>query len=162
MRGTTNVLRLLFGIPLGTDHDSEFMTIEGERVHIFDAFSLVDYLLCSAISTDGGMRGLATRTMMKNCKGHFREAMRILDPTVVIVQGKKFWASISVAFDSVRQETEHVYKATLSATETFVAVFTHPSANFPHNWGANDRTPYLLGTVAPSISSIRQQLRYVL
>lgn len=38
MRGTTNVLRLLYGIPLGTDHDSEFMMIGGERVHIFNAF----------------------------------------------------------------------------------------------------------------------------
>ncbi len=62
MRGTANVLRLLFGIPLGADHNSEFMMIEGERIHIFDAFALVNYLLCSAVSADGRMRGLAART----------------------------------------------------------------------------------------------------
>ena len=162
MRGTTNVLRLLFGIPLGTDHDSEFMMIEGKRIHIFDAFALVNYLLCSAVSTDGKMRGLATRTMMKNCQGHFREVMRILEPSVVIVQGTTFWAWVSAAFDSVTQKTDHVYRARLGRAETSVAVFTHPSAHFPHNWGANDQTPYLVETVAPSIASIRQQLRRVL
>jgi len=162
MRGTTNVLRLLFGISLGTDHDSEFMMIEGERIHIFDAFALTNYLLCSAVSTDGRMRGSATRTMMENCQGHFREVMRILEPSVVIVRGKTFWAWVSAVFDSVTQETDHVYRARLEPTETFVAVFTHPSAHFPHNWGANEQTPYLLETVAPSIASIRQQLRRVL
>ncbi len=162
MRGTTNVLRLLFGIPLGTDHDSEFMMIEGELIHIFDAFALVNYLLCSAVSTDGKKRGLATRTMTKNCHGHFREVMRILEPSVVIVQGKTFWTWVSAALDSVTQQTDHVYKARLGPTETFVAVFTHPSARFPHNWGANEQTPYLLETVAPSIASIRQQQRRVL
>ncbi len=162
MRGTTNVLRLLFGIPLGTDHDSEFMMIEGECIHIFDAFALVNYFLCSAVSTDGKMRGLATRTMMKNCQGHFRDVMRILEPSVVVVQGKGSWRWVKAAFGSVRQETDHVYRARLGTTETFVAAFTHPSAHFPYNWGVNDQTPYLLETVAPSIACIRQQLRRVL
>jgi hypothetical protein len=85
MRGTTNVLRLLFGIPLGIDHDSEFMMIDGERIHIFDAFALANYLLCSAVSADGRMRGSATRTMMENCQGHFRQVMRILEASVVVV-----------------------------------------------------------------------------
>ena len=50
MKGTTSALRLIFGIPLGTDHHSEFLSIEGQRVHIFDAFALVNYLLCSSNS----------------------------------------------------------------------------------------------------------------
>ena len=162
MRGTTSLLRLIFGIPLGTDHESEFIMIDGKRVHIFDAFALVNYLLCSAVATDGGKRGMATRTMKRNCRGHFREVMRVLEPSLVVVQGKTFWVSIREAFDRVSQETEHVFRARLGTAETLVAVFTHPSAHFPYNWGANHQTQYLLGTVAPAIEYIRQQLRLAL
>jgi len=158
MRGTTNVLRLLFGVPLGADHDSEFMIIEGQRVHLFDAFALVNYLLCSAVGNDGKMRGLATPTMMKNCQAHFREAIRILAPSVIVVQGRTFWEWVSGAFDSVRHHANQIYSATLGPMQTFLAVFSHPSSRFPHNWGANDHTPYLLETVVPSIASIREQL----
>lgn len=159
MRGTTNVLRLLFGIPLGTDLDSEFITIEGKRIHIFDAFALVNYLLCTATEGVGTMRGIATPTMKKNCKVHFSKAIRILDPSIVIVQGKTFWPHVRQAFDSVTNLIEHVYRARLGSTETLVAVFAHPSARYPHNWGVNDHTPYLLGTVVPTIATIRQILQ---
>ena len=158
MRGTTNVLRLLFGIPLGTDHESEFKTIDGERVHLFDAFALVNYLLCSALSNDGTTRGLATPTMMKNCQHHFREALRILQPSVVVVQGKTFWPWVESAFDSVTHRAHEVHDARLGSMQTFLASFTHPSALYPGNWGANDHTPYLLNTVVPSIAWIRDQL----
>jgi hypothetical protein len=158
MRGTTNVLRLLFGLPLGNDYESEFLTVGAERVHLFHAFGLVNYLLCSAVGTNGSTRGLATPDMMKNCQRHFREALRILEPSVVVVQGKGFWKWVKGAFDSVAQMTEHTYKATLGLAHTHVGVFTHPCAHFPNNWGTNSQTPYLLGTVAPSIAYIRNQL----
>jgi hypothetical protein len=136
------------------------MMIEGERIQIFDAFALVNYLLCSAVGNDGKMRGMATPTMKKNCLGHFSNVMHILEPSVVIVQGKTFWQSVKEAFDSVRQETNHVYRARLGPADTFVAVFTHPSAHGQLNWGNNHQTPYLLKTVAPSIKSIRQKLGF--
>ena len=159
MRGTTNVLRLLFGIPLGTDHESEFINIDGELVHIFDAFALINYLLCSAVSNDGSSRGMATRTMKQNCKNHFREVMQVLAPSVVIVQGKGFSQNVLKAFDSFESETDHIYRAKLGTNEILVAVFSHPSAHFPSNWGANCTTPYLLNTVAPSVESIRRDLQ---
>lgn len=159
MKGTTNVLRLLFGIPLGTDHETEFLTIGNEHVHLFDAFALVNYLLCSAVPNEGSMRGKATRTMKKNCAIHFREVIRILEPSVVIVQGKGFWKTIKTVFDSVKQEADYVFHARIGTTETLVAALTHPSARFPNNWGINERTPYLLETVAPTIARIREHLR---
>ena len=157
MRGTTSALRLLFGVPLGADHEREFLQIDRERVHLFDVFALINYLLCSAV--DGNTRGLATPTMMKNCQSHFREALRILEPSVIIVQGKKFWPRIQSTFDSVEHREHEVYAARLGTLSTLVASFhTHPSARYPHNWGMNDKTPYLLGTVAPSIAWIRNYL----
>ncbi len=159
MRGTTNALRLLFGIPLGTDHESEFMTVDHERFHLFDAFALVNYLLCSAVGNDGKTRGLATSTMIKNCQHHFQQALRILEPSVVVVQGRTFWPWIQSAFDSVTHQAHEVHSARLGSLHMFVASFTHPSApSYPLNWGTNDQTPYLLQTVAPSIAWIRDQI----
>jgi uracil-DNA glycosylase len=158
MRGTTSVLRLLFGLPLSTEHNSEFLVIDGERHHLFDSFALVNYLLCSAIPANGRMQGLATPTMKKNCGEHFREAICILEPLVIVVQGKTFWPWVRSAFDDVRHEEHEVYTARVASMQSFIAAFTHPSAPFPHNWGTNDQTPYLLQTVAPSIAWIRHQL----
>ncbi len=157
MKGTTSALRLIFGIPLGTDHNSEFLSIEGKRVHIFDAFALVNYLLCSAVR-DGSTKGLSTETMLNNCRGHFRNIMNILEPSVVIVQGKTFWPSISESFDSVSQVSDFVYKAKLGSHESFIAAFSHPSAHYPDNWGSNDHTEYLKNIVAPSIKIIHEHL----
>lgn len=157
MKGTTSVLRLIFGIPLGTDHNSEFLLIDGKRIHIFDAFALVNYLLCSAVS-DGKRKGKSTWTMRRNCRGHFRNIMNILEPSVVIVQGKTFWPSISESFDSVSQVSDFVYKAKLGSHESFIAAFSHPSAHFPYNWGINDHTEYLQNTVVPSIKIIHEHL----
>ncbi len=158
MKGTTNVLRLLFGLPLGIDHDSEFLMIDGKAVHIFDAFALVNYLLCSAVPDDGSTKGKATSTMKKNCSEHFRAVIHILAPTVMIVQGKGFWPAVRKVFDLVTQETETVYKAMIGEAEMYVAAFTHPSAQAPHNWGINDQMPYLLETVVPAIELIRSRL----
>ncbi len=162
MRGTTSALRLLFGKGLGTDYHSEFVTIGDKRVHLFDAFALVNYLLCSATEGDTS-RGRPTTTMLENCRGHFREAMRILEPTVVIVQGKKIWPWVEAAFDSVRPQykdkyKDTVYRARLGAGEAFVAAFTHPSAYGDDNWGANEKRRCLLQTVKPSLEYIRGQL----
>lgn len=158
LRGTTSVLRLLFGIPLGTDHESEWVSIQGNQVHIFDMFALVNYLLCSAIATDGNKQGLATGTMKRNCKSHFQRVLRILEPTVIIVQGKGFWNAIKKVFDYQSPLSEHVYMANMGSMSSYVAVFSHPSSRHPTNWGSNEKTPYLLQIIAPSVQYIREKL----
>ena len=54
---------------------SSLKTREGKRFHMFDAFALVNYLLCSVISADQGRRGESTTTMRRNCLAHFREVI---------------------------------------------------------------------------------------
>lgn len=159
MRGTTSVLRLIFGIPLGDDHANEFLQIEDDRFHLFDAFSLANYLLCSAISVKEGRRGKSTPIMRRNCLSHFKKAVEILEPTIVIVQGKSYWTSIQKAFSNVNKITDTFYTAEINQQSAMIAVFTHPSTpDNIHNWGRNAKTPYLLNTVVPTILSIRQRL----
>ena len=82
MRGTTSLLRLIFGLGLGTNHEDEFLQLGSEGVHIFDCFALMNFLLCSAVTVSGGTGrpqrggkpGRSTGTMRHKCARHFRAA----------------------------------------------------------------------------------------
>ena len=90
MRGTTSALRLLFGLSLGDDFVGEFVSLWSTSVHIFETFALTNFLLCSAIDTPrtcSAGKGRSTSTMQNNCARHFRRAMEILEPTVIVAQG---------------------------------------------------------------------------
>ncbi len=164
MKGVTNALRLLFERGLGSDYEGEWLTFaDGSRHHLFECFALVNYLLCSAISADPNARarrGESTATMRRNCNEHFRATLDILEPTVVVVEGKSFWKNVRRAFDHVEQidEQGNLYAAQIGNQRTFIASLTHPSAMHPHNWGSNERMPYLLDVVAPTIRRLREEL----
>lgn len=160
MRGTTSVLRLLHGKPLGTDYEGEFVKLStGATVHLFDTFALVDYLLCSA-TCDGSMRGRSTDVMKQNCKSHFQEVMSILEPTVIIVQGKGFWSKIiQHALGEVQGVTGDVYRTKIGSTNTWIAALSHPSARGQaNNWGCNHEMPYLLEKVQNAVAIIRKSM----
>lgn len=167
MRGTTSVLRLLFDQGLGTDHAREWLNLAGAHVHIFDAFSMVNFLLCSAVapaadllSADAPDRiglsrpGRSTSTMQRNCARHFRRTIEILEPTVLVAQGKSVFGWLQLACDRVEQLTDHLYRATVGTVVCLVAAFSHPSAHGELDWGNNDRSPYLASTVQPTVARI--------
>jgi hypothetical protein len=157
MRGTTSALRLLYGLPLSVDHASEFLQSSSEHCHLFDAFALVNYLLCSAVQEGEGRRGKATETMLEACQPHFKKAIEILEPTVMVVQSKGFWIWIKRSFDRVAKLSNELYQAFLGKNQTLVAVFAHPSTpNNIHNWGRSVNTIYLLDTVTPTLNKIRE------
>jgi hypothetical protein len=80
-----------------------------------------------------------------------------LEPTIIAVQGKTIWNPVSQAFDSIEQISDSLFKARMGGQESFLCSFSHPSSHFPLNWGANEHTPYLIGTVMPTVKSILQQ-----
>jgi hypothetical protein len=159
MRGCTSLLRLIFGLGLGSDYDGEFLDIVGERVHVFECFALVNFLLCSAVPTGsgvlteslGGKPGRSTTTMRNNCATHFRAALDALEPTLVVAQGYgvRKWIARAYGLPARRPQdgVEHFGAATLVS-------FSHPSARGDLNWGLNDRMPYLLNVVAETIERV--------
>lgn len=156
MKGITNVLRLIFGKGLGTDYRDEFIGLaDGSEVHLLHCFALVNYLLCSAHSTRRSKRGESTATMRRNCNEHFRATLEILEPTVVIVGGKSMWPNVRRAFDELTPVDGPLYRAEIEGRALFVLSFTHPSAMYPHNWGVNSGTPYLLEMVVPAVAALR-------
>jgi len=162
MRGTTSVLRLLFGVGLGSDYEGEFLTLEAQRVHIFEAFALTNYLLCSAIAagqgTTGSKRGRSTPVMQRNCSAHFLAAIEILDPTVLIIQGRGVRKWLNRVAVSVEPLTEHLEHMAIGSCRALVASFTHPSVPSGDNWGINERRPYLRKVVEPTVQAIHRAI----
>ena len=166
MRGTTSLLRLAFGLGLGSDHASEFLYLSEGRVHIFDAFALVNFLLCSAVPLGsaapssafdaerfkGAGQGCSTAEMQRNCARHFRETLRILEPTLVVAQGAGVRSWLKQSFEINALNPAPLEALRIDSQWVPLLGLTHPSAHFPGNWGANDRTPYLLEIVAPAVA----------
>jgi hypothetical protein len=161
MRGCTSLLRLIFGLGLGPDHEGEFLNVGGDRVHVFDCFALVNFLLCSATPASGratrewlgGKPGRSTRKMRAACSSHFRAALEILEPTLIIAQGYRVRSWIADTFDlPARRPQDGVEQLQIGGAAATLVSFSHPSAHGALNWGLNERMPYLLNTVAPTIT----------
>jgi len=136
MKGTTLLLRQLLNLPPGTDHESEFLQVNDEKVHMFDAFAMVNYLLCSAVKNSDLMKDTSTSIMQRNCQEHFRKALEILEPTIAVVQGRKFDDFIKESMDDVVQLDENgvLFRATLGKCKFSLLMFSHPSTRDNTNW----------------------------
>ena len=122
------------------------------------AFALTNFLLCSAIAPGqgevGSKRGKSTRVMQRNCSRHFRTAMEILQPTVLIIQGRGVRNWLTQVASRVETITEYLERVTLGSCQALVASFTHPSVPSHDNWGTDERRPYLLEVVKPTVRII--------
>jgi hypothetical protein len=150
---------------MGADHVGEFVTIDGERIHVFECFALVNFLLCSAVPANdgakkgalrlGGSPGRSSRTMQTNCSRHFRAALEILEPTLVIAQGYGVRTWIAGAYGlPKRRPQDGIEQIQIGGAAATLVTFSHPSAHGALNWGMNERMPYLLNTVAPTIGRV--------
>ncbi len=151
MRGTTSALRVLLGQGVGTDHGGEFIhPIKGKPFHIFDGFALVNRLLCSAGPVKSS-QGRPTPTMFSNCSDHFSATLTILQPTIVILQGKAVETWTSTVLERGRIYDRFHYEAHLGSHRMIVCAFSHPSAHGDLRWGDKPTAPYLKTIVAPTL-----------
>ncbi len=161
MRGTTSLLRLLLGRDPGDRHEDEFFDVAAGRVHLFDMFALVNFLLCSAIeageSDTGSKHGRSTPTMHANCARHFVRTIEILEPTLVIVQGKGTLQWLKSSLRRRAQVSDTLSQVSIGAHHTLLASLTRPSAQGASNWADLSR-PYLRDVVVPTARAARQIL----
>jgi len=112
----------------------------------------VNFLLCSA--TDGNSRGLATKTMLSNCSTHFLSVLRILQPTVLVCQGKNFFHHVAGAL-GVSRKTESLLRYRLNGVDGVGVCLNHPSApQWKLGWGHLEQ-PYLRKRVLPLPNELR-------
>ncbi|MEO8291676.1 MAG: hypothetical protein ABI635_00940 [Actinomycetota bacterium] len=158
MRGTTSALRAVFGKGLGTDHEGEFVRpSNGRAFHIFDGFALVNRLLCSA-GPRGSSDGHPTKTMLGNCEEHFRATMSILQPTLVILQGKKVDVSTRSIFERTHSYSKELHGAVFDGERLMVCAFSRPSAHGALRWGDSLAAPYLNDVVVPTLKKAVRRL----
>ena len=82
MDGTALALKTLLGIPLA---DSDDLMVGNRLAHVFDCFAMHNATLCSRLT--GSAAGGGSRDMYEMCVSHLREAIRILEPSIIIAQG---------------------------------------------------------------------------
>ena len=150
MRGTTSALRVIFGKELGGTWEEEFIQdADGHSFHMFDAFALVNALLC-AVHPPGSAEGRGTRVMRRNCLRHFDATMRILQPTLLVLQGEGVQDWIAPALGVMEERSSHLHETDLSWGHVVVCRFSHPSARGKLGWG-NLEAPYLQDVVVPTL-----------
>ncbi len=142
MNGTMNALRFIFDLGLLTfdKRDTEFLKLQDRSVHLFQAFTLANFLLCSA--TDGRtMTDRSTQMMRSNCARHFCRTLEILEPTLVICQGSGPWLA-ETGF-STSYEAGTIENIEVNATKVPFIYLPHPAAYGDQNWGNGPKSPYL-------------------
>ncbi|MDZ5442196.1 hypothetical protein U2F26_05530 [Micromonospora sp. 4G57] len=158
MRGVTSALRLAVGRDPGADRDGEQLRLDGTRspVHLFDAYAMANMRLCSAV-VSGTSKSLGNPTMSRNCSPHLAATIKILEPTLCIVQGVEVYKALTVLMSRRRQIAPNLEQARIAGVDTLVAAFTHPSAmRLTSHWGRLTSAPYLHGTVVPTIKAAHQ------
>ncbi|MFG3601063.1 hypothetical protein [Micromonospora chersina] len=161
MRGVTSALRLAVGREPGADRDGEQLRPDGTRVpvHLFDAYAMANMRLCSAV-VNGTSKSLGNATMSRNCSPHMAATIKVLEPTLCIVQGVEVYKSLTALMSRRRQIAPHLEHARIAGLDTLVAAFTHPSAmRLTDHWGRLTSAPYLYQTVVPTMKTAYRWLR---
>lgn len=163
MKGTTSALRLAFGRDPGDDRDGEMITFQNDPVprHVMECYALVNMRLCSAVRT-GTTSSVGTTRMSENCLTHLAATVRILEPTLIILQSNAIRSVIASRFSGFEQfdaNLPNVEFGDFAGVPTIVASFPHPyqqGANSHLEWGSSCSTPYLREVVTPSIRAARE------
>lgn len=160
MTGTTLLLkRILLGqgsLKNWTSWDDEFIDLP--RItdnHIFNLFALINLLLCSACV---GTEDKSSRTMCVNCFKHYMETLRILEPTLVIFQGKNKFENVLKAsgMNSHFQNQDDIIGYFEENNLKFLTCnLCHPSTrNKEQNWGRSPEQPYFQNVVLPALAKV--------
>ncbi len=166
MQGTTSILRLLLGRPAGRDREGEELSEDRSPPgHIFDGFALVNFLLCSALwqvpEGNRAGRGNSSPLMRRSCVGHFLRTLEILQPTVIVVEGKgvRRWMQTTGLARSLHIPSlgpDAIEEARIGGRRVHLLTFCHPSAGGRCGfWGRSPDSRYLREVVEPTISDWR-------
>ena len=145
MRGVTRILQVLWGLP--PDKGSEY--IDGD-LHVLDAFAMANSTLCS--KTDGESRqGEPTDCMRGNCSTHLRRTIELLEPTIIVTQGKSPEKAIKIknVTDKRTSLADFIDCVSVGRVKAIWCRSNHPSYwRFEKN--------YFPGVVKPALQEVRE------
>ncbi len=130
MAGTEAALEVLLQAKSGTRH----VRVAGVgRCHVFDCFAMVNATRCSQLKSQG-TDGEGSRTMYRRCARHLSAAIDLLEPTIIVCQGRSEpvspATSVRSAVSVLKQLDSHVYLARRDGRAFVVVELTHPSRNW--------------------------------
>lgn len=153
MRGVGLALRLAYGGDLGEDEPGFHLATPDGPVHLLDAYAMANLLLCSAVQR-GSVTSRSTLTMRRNCAPHLGETLDILEPTLVISQGKTVSAPFATLVDVVGEAGPNVAVCKRDGRSFVWVDLHHPT--YQWSWLSH---PYLSTTAAPAITLGRRVAR---
>ena len=117
MQGVMNALRVAVGRAPGGDRAGELLDMTGraDPVHLFDAYAMTNLRLCSAFRA-GSTDSRGTRVMSSNCLRHFAATVRILEPTLCIVQGVEVARQVITLLTTAHVITANLHRGLLAGT----------------------------------------------
>jgi hypothetical protein len=148
MQGVVFALQLAFGLPISADRAAEHLHTDHGNVHVLDAFAMANLRLCSVAAA--GKKSRATPLVSANCAEHLAATIRILEPTLVISQGKHVRPALNQLLETDRH-SEHVCRASLAGHQFVWAALHHPT-----RWWDRLGRPYLRETVEPELMRSRE------
>lgn len=171
MRGTSLAVRTVLESATGdsdpgasTDREGEFFRDDqGVAFHMFDAFAFTNMLLCSA-NLPGRTKGVPTVEMRRNCRRHLQETIRLLEPTVVVVQKAPTvaftpaWLGPLVRNKRRPGRSSNLWRAEVGGVETLLVVVNHPSAGNANVGWQWPTFPYWADVVRPALIETGQLL----
>jgi hypothetical protein len=97
--------------------------------------------------------------MTENCIGHLVETVRVLEPSLCIVQGVPVAAALRSVSTELERISPNLARVRLGGEEMLLATFTHPSAKrTEYHWGRLTTVPYLHEVVVPTLREARSLL----
>lgn len=103
-------------------------------------------------------QGRPTTTMFRNCGSHFAATMSILQPTLVISQGRAVAQWVEQLYLPDHRYGPHLHEAHADYGKVIVCAFSHPSARGSERWGDRLDAPYLAEVVAPALIQAKSLL----
>ena len=95
--------------------------------------------------------------MFRRCADHFSATVSILEPTLVILQGRLVRKWAEPVLTPNRVFSDNLFEARVDGSRVMVCSFSHPSAHAALRWGDKLDAPYLIDVVAPTIRQALQR-----